>query len=127
MKEHTAMIQPPRLACDFNKRLLTAALWLITAMILPISVIAQEPQPRETPPPAQAPALSAEEELAQLRKRVAQLSGEVAHLRAELAKLERYKTIDYTRELMLKEEQRVRDLQKELIDIGAKEIPLQKR
>jgi uncharacterized protein YlxW (UPF0749 family) len=121
------MIQTLRLACDFNKHLLTAAFWLITAIILPISVIAQEPQPKETPPPAQTPALSAEEELTQLRKRVAQLSGEVAHLRAELAKFEQYKTIDYTRELMLKEEQRVRELQKELIDIGAKETALQKR
>jgi predicted nucleic acid-binding Zn-ribbon protein len=56
-----------------------------------------------------------------------QLSTQVGVLRAEIAKLERYKNIDYTRELMLKEEQRVRELQKELIDIGDKETALQKR
>jgi len=35
------------------------------------------------------------------------LQAPLAGIRAELAKLERYKTIDYTRELMIKEEQRI--------------------
>ena len=121
------MIQTAKLTSCCNKRLLTAALWCIAAIILTGSATAQESQPKEAAPPAQATATSPEEELAKLRKQVAQLSGEVSRLRAELAKLERYRTIDYTRELMLKEEQRVRDLQKELIDIGAKEATLQKR
>ncbi len=121
------MIQTAKLTSCCNKRLLTAALWCIAAIILTGSATAQESQPKEAAPPAQATATSPEEELAKLRKQVAQLSGEVSRLRAELAKLERYRTIDYTRELMLKEEQRVRDLQKELIDIGAKEAALQKR
>jgi hypothetical protein len=89
-------------------------------------------RPRTQNPPSRSrrrrrPAPSPEEELAKLRKQVAQLTIEVGRLRAELAKLERYKTIDYTRELMLKEEQRVRELQKELVENAAKETVLQKR
>jgi peptidoglycan hydrolase CwlO-like protein len=115
------------LFCYFDKRLATAAFGLIMAMMASTSILAQDPKPADSPAPAQAPTLSADEELAKLRKQVQQLSAEVGRLRAELAKLERYKSIDYTRELMLKEEQRVRDLQKDLIDIGAKETALQKR
>jgi chromosome segregation ATPase len=97
------------------------------ALMLHISIQAQETKPKDAQEPAQASTLSPEEELTKLRKQVQQLSGEVSHLKAELAKLEQYKTIDYTRELMIKEEQRVRDLQKELVDIGARETVLQKR
>ena len=127
------MIQPAadflrnRLFCNFNKYFGATAFLFIAAIILPVSVSAQDPKPAEPQPPAQRPAPSPEEELAKLRKQVAQLTGEVSRLRAELAKLERYKTIDYTRELMLKEEQRVRELQKELVDDAAKETALQKR
>jgi voltage-gated potassium channel Kch len=121
-----AVFSRHRLFCNFNKHFGATAFLFIAAIILPVSVSAQDPKPAE-PPPAQTPALSLEEELAKLRKQVAQLSGEVSRLRAELAKLERYKTIDYTRELMLKEEQRVRELQKELVDNAAKETALQKR
>jgi predicted nucleic acid-binding Zn-ribbon protein len=116
-----------QLSCALNNRLTNAAFLLVMVLILPISILAQDPKPKDAPEPTQASTPSANEELTKLRKQVQQLSGEVIHLRAELAKLERYKTIDYTRELMLKEEQRVRDLQKELIDVGAKETALQKR
>jgi len=116
-----------RLFCKLNKHFGATAFLFIAATILPVSVSAQDPKPAEAQPPAQTSAPSPEEELAKLRKQVAQLSGEVSRLRAELAKLERYKTIDYTRELMLKEEQRVRELQKELVDNAAKETALQKR
>jgi len=110
-----------------NKRLTNAAFLLVMAMMLPISVLAQDPKPTEPPPSPQTPSASAEDELAQLRKQVQQLSTQVNRLQAELAKLERYRNIDYTRELMLKEEQRVRDLQKELVENAAKETALQKR
>ena len=122
-----------RIVADFpgsqisNKGFTIAALLLLITMMLPISILAQDPKPKDAQEPAQAATPSAEEELMKLRKQVQQLNAEVNRLRAELAKLERYKTIDYTRELMLKEEQRVRELQKELIDIGDKEIALQKR
>lgn len=110
----------------FNKRLATAVFGLIMAMMLSSSILAQDTTPKDPPPP-QTSAASADDELTQLRKQVQQLSIQVKRLLAELAKLERYKTIDYTRELMLKEEQRVRELQNELVDIGAKETALQKR
>ncbi|HEX3085956.1 MAG TPA: hypothetical protein VHP99_15595 [Pyrinomonadaceae bacterium] len=122
-----------RIVADFpgsqisNKGFTIAALLLLITMMLPISILAQDPKPKDAQEPAQTATPSAEEELMKLRKQVQQLNAEVNRLRAELAKLERYKTIDYTRELMLKEEQRVRELQKELIDIGDKEIALQKR
>ena len=127
------MIQPAadflrnRLFCKLNRHFGATTFLFIAAIILPVSVSAQDPKPAEPQAPAQTSAPSPEEELAKLRKQVAQLTGEVGRLRAELAKLERYKTIDYTRELMLKEEQRVRELQKELVDDAAKETALQKR
>jgi len=116
-----------RISGVLNKRLTNAAFLLVMAMMLSISVLAQDPKPTDAQAPSQASTPSADEELTKLRKQVQQLSAEVNRLRAELAKLERYKTIDYTRELMLKEEQRVRDLQKELVDAAAKETVLQKR
>jgi chromosome segregation ATPase len=85
---------------------------------------------------AQEPAKSSEaraqtspknDEIDQLRKQVRQLSAEVGRLRAENAKLEKYRQVDYLREQLLKEENRVQALQKELADIGARETSLQNR
>jgi len=121
------MTQVDHLSSVLNQRVTIAVFIIIAATILPISILAQDTRPKDAPEPAQASTPSADEQLTKLRKQVQQLSTEVSRLRAELAKLERYKTIDYTRELMLKEEQRVRELQKELIDIGDKETALQKR
>ena len=85
----------------------------------------QEPTKKESP--RQTSEVTAQERIEQLQKSVAQLSAEVARLRRELAKLEKYRQIDYTRELILKEEDRIRSLQSELADIGAKETVLDKR
>src|SRR5689334_10014856 len=95
-------------------------------------VRAQTPAKQETtttaPTPSPQPAeLTPEEAIIQLEKKVAQLTSEVARLRAELAKLEKYKQIDYTRDLMIKEEDRIRSLQSDLNDIAAKETTLNKR
>ena len=95
-------------------------------------VRAQTPAKKETTTPAPTPSpqpaeLTPEEKIIQLEKRVAQLTSEVARLRAELAKLEKYKQIDYTRDLMIKEEDRIRSLQSDLTDIAAKETALNKR
>ena len=114
-----------RFCVHFNQRLMIAIFVLIAAAILPISILAQNPKPDPQPPQPATP--SADDELTQLRKQVRQLTAEVGRLKADLAKLERYKTIDYTRELMIKEEQRIRDLQKEQIDNAGKETALQKR
>lgn len=91
---------------------------------------AQEQAKKDSPAPAASPQpteLTPEEKIIQLEKKVAQLTSEVARLRAELAKLEKYKQIDYTRDLMIKEEDRLRGLQSELTDIAAKETALNKR
>ena len=95
-------------------------------------VHAQAPAKKETtipsPTPSPQPAeLTPEETIIQLEKKVAQLTSEVARLRAELAKLEKYKQIDYTRDLMIKEEDRIRSLQSDLNDTAAKESALNKR
>ncbi|HYW70764.1 MAG TPA: hypothetical protein VE961_07005, partial [Pyrinomonadaceae bacterium] len=96
-------------------------------LIFPISIWAQDQTPKDTQQPQTAAAASTDDELTQLRKEVRQLRAEVGRLKAELAKLDRYRTIDYTRDLMLKEEQRLRGLQSELNDIGEKETELNKR
>jgi DNA repair exonuclease SbcCD ATPase subunit len=92
------------------------------------AVVAQDSAKKDSPKlTAHGPELTPEEKISQLEKQVAQLKSEVGRLRAELAKLEKYKQIDYTRELMIKEEDRIRSLQAELNDIAAKETALNKR
>lgn len=99
---------------------LAAVVW---GVIQGSTAIAQQPV-RNEPAPAQA---SPNDEIEQLRKSVRQLTAEVAKLRAENARLEKYRQIDYLRDLLIKEEQRVETLQKELLDIGNREVALQKR
>jgi chromosome segregation ATPase len=96
---------------------------LVWSVIQGSTAIAQQPV-RNEPAPAQA---SPNDEIEQLRKSVRQLTAEVAKLRAENARLEKYRQIDYLRDLLVKEEQRVETLQKELLDIGNREVALQKR
>lgn len=117
------MTQPFQLSSGLKNKLTFAALVMLAAILLPAVAHAQDTTSKET---QQSPA-AAGDELTQLRRQVQQLTGQVAQLKADLAKLELYENIDCTRELMLREEQRVRELQKELIDIGAKETALNKR
>jgi chromosome segregation ATPase len=97
------------------------ASWMVCAQV---AAKKDSPAPASSPQPAE---LTPEEKIVQLEKRIAQLSSEVARLRAELAKLEKYKQIDYTRDLMIKEQDRIRSLQSDLTDIAAKETALNKR
>lgn len=76
---------------------------------------------------AQAQGASKNDEVEQLRKTVRQLTAEVTRLKADNAKLEKYRQVDYLREQLMKEEQRVESLQKDLTDIGAREMALQRR
>jgi peptidoglycan hydrolase CwlO-like protein len=85
---------------------------------------AQEPA-RNWAAPAQAAPKN--DDIDQLRKMVRQLGAEVSRLKAENARLEKYRQVDYLREQLLKEEQRVESLQKELADIGSRETSLQNR
>lgn len=100
------------------------ALMMLLCVGLPALVLAQEDNKG---PGAQPQNSSKDDELERLRKSVQQLGAEVTRLRAEVAKLERYRQVDYLRDLLVKEEQRTEALQKELIDMDAKETVLQKR
>jgi chromosome segregation ATPase len=92
-----------------------------------VFVTAQEPKPKTDQASPPTSATSAETDIDKLRKLVAQLSAENARLKAENAKLEKYRQVDYVRELLLKEEQRVESLQRELTDSFSREASLQKR
>lgn len=96
---------------------------LVCGVVQGASAIAQEV--KNEPAPIQTPTNN--DELAELRKLVRQLNAEVARLKAENAKLEKYRQVDYLRDQLTKEEQRVVSLQKELTDIGVRETSLQKR
>lgn len=103
------------------------ALIIVAFFAVAIDVQNQEASPKNDQPPAQATPTSLNDELEKLRKRVAQLSAEVDRMRAEIARLDKYRQIDYTRDQMTKEEDRIRALQKELVDLSARETPLRKR
>ena len=92
-----------------------------------VGVRAQETSPKTEPAPDADKATSLSEELDKLRKRLTRLSAEVDRMRAEIAKLDRYRQIDYTRDQITKEEDRIRALQKDLVELSAKETPLRKR
>ncbi|HYX27264.1 MAG TPA: hypothetical protein VE863_01760 [Pyrinomonadaceae bacterium] len=116
-----------RSCCGLKKQLATAVFVVVAIIMLPPAIQAQDQTRKDPTQPPQSSAPSADDEIAQLRKQVRQLSAEVSRLKSDLVRFQRYQTIDYTRELMIKEEQRVRDLQNELADIAAKETALQKR
>jgi uncharacterized small protein (DUF1192 family) len=119
-----------RLGKSLVKPLAVSAITIVFGCTASRTICAQEPAKKDSPARASSPQtaeLSPEEKIIQLEKRVAQLTSEVARLRAELAKLEKYKQIDYTRDLMIKEEDRIRSLQSDLTDIATKETALNKR
>ena len=103
------------------------ALIIAVFFAVALDVIAQETAPKTDPPPAQETPTSLNEELEKLRKRLAQLSAEVERMRAEIARLDKYRQVDYTRDQMTKEEDRIRGLQKDLVELSARETPLRKR
>ena len=114
----------------FAKLLTVATIMMMITLTAARIVRAQEPVKKQSAAPANSPQpteLTPEEKIAQLEKQVVQLRSEVARLRAELAKLDKYKRIDYTRDLMIKEEDRIRSLQSDLNDMASKETALNKR
>jgi predicted RNase H-like nuclease (RuvC/YqgF family) len=120
--------KPGHLVNGLTKLVSLGAIALIVSAAATIR--GQEAAKKEPPAQSQTqptPELTPQEQIAQLQKKVAQLTAEVTRLRAELAKLEKYKQIDYTRDLMIKEEDRIRSLQFELSDGAAKETALNKR
>jgi len=121
--------QSTRLWKSLVKPLAFVAITIALACTVSQSVCAQDTAKKDAPVPASSPQpeLTPEEKIIQLEKKVAELTNEVARLRAEVAKLQRYKQIDYTRDLMIKEEDRIRSLQSDLTDIASKETALNKR
>jgi chromosome segregation ATPase len=63
----------------------------------------------------------------QLRKTVQQLTADVDQLKRKVADLDKYRQIDYLRDLLMKEEQRAEALQAQIQDLIEKEAPLQTR
>jgi chromosome segregation ATPase len=63
----------------------------------------------------------------QVRKMAQQLTAEVEPLKKKVAELDKYRQVDYLRDLLVKEEQRAEALQAQLLDISEKEDPLQSR
>src|SRR5262245_35207231 len=103
--------------------IITFALVVFCGAILSSDARAQE-STGQNPPAQTSPK---EDDCEQLRKSARQLSAEVTRLRAENAKLEKYRQVDYLRDLLTKEELRAEGLQRELSDIAARETPLQVR
>ncbi|HMG73416.1 MAG TPA: hypothetical protein VK582_07940 [Pyrinomonadaceae bacterium] len=66
-------------------------------------------------------------ECEQLRKNVQQLTADVDQLKRKVADLDKYRQIDYLRDLLMKEEQRAEALQAQIQDLIEKESPLQTR
>ena len=119
MKSHS--FEPRFRATSVCKSVAQGALLVF---VISTAVVSGQETARTAPPPKPA---SEQDEVEQLRKSVRQLTAEVARLRAEVAKLEKYRQIDYLRDLLLKEEHRADAAQKELIQIGEKELTLQSR
>lgn len=92
-----------------------------------VTANAQDEKPKTDQTPATDPAKPGETELDKLRRLVAQYAGENAKLRADIVKLEKYRQVDYLRDLLMKEENRVLSSQRELADSFSKEASLQKR
>jgi chromosome segregation ATPase len=63
----------------------------------------------------------------QLRRNVQQLNADLDQLKRRVADLDRYRQIDYTRDLLTKEEQRAEALQNQIQDNSDKMAPLQAR
>lgn len=102
------------------------ALIIAAFFAVAINLHAQEAAPKNDQPPAQTtPTL--DEELEKLRKRLAQLSAEVDRMRAEIARLDKYRQVDYTRDQITREEDRIRGLEKDMVELSAREAPLRKR
>ena len=118
----TASSPPKSRALAVFQALIIAAFFVVAN-----DVTAQEAAPKNDQTPAQTTPTSLGDELERLRKRLAQLSAEVDRMRAEIARLDKYRQIDYTRDQMTKEEDRIRAIQKDLVDLSAKETPLRKR
>ncbi len=109
-------------------RTATILKWLTCAAFMGFimsTAIVSAQEANKGPQPTPSPAREDDCELA--RRSLAKLSAEVSKLRAEVAKLERYQQVDYLRDLITKEENRIQAAQKELNDIGTKETSLQKR
>lgn len=114
------MLNPSSWRATIFRSVVSAA---FLGFILSTSAVAQEAN--RNPQPAATPAK--EDDCEQARRSLAKLSTEVNRLRAEVAKLEKYQQVDYLRDLITKEENRIQAAQKELNDIGGKETALQKR
>ncbi len=76
---------------------------------------------------ASAPFAAGQADCDQLRKTVQQLTADVDQLKRKVADLDKYRQIDYLRDLLMKEEQRAEAVQAQIQDVIDKTAPLQRR
>lgn len=99
-------------------------LWAILVCVITLNVSAVYSQ---EPIRKRGESWQASQDCDQVRKMVQQLTAEVEPLKKKVADLDKYRQADYLRDLLVKEEQRSEALQAQLLDISAKEEPLQTR
>jgi hypothetical protein len=98
---------------------------LVCVMFLPLSTVRSKEPARKRDEFRQV--TQDKTDCEQARKALQQLTAEVEPLKKKVADLDKYRQADYLRDLLLKEEQRSEALQAQLLDISAKEEPLQAR
>jgi chromosome segregation ATPase len=98
---------------------------LLIAFATPWAVIATSASRPTQSPQTQTTQNGDENET--LRRRVRELTSEVNRLKQKVAELEKYKQIDYIRDLLTKEEQRAEALQTQLLELSEKEATVQSR
>src|SRR5258708_2957618 len=76
---------------------------------------------------ASAPFAAGPADCDQLRKTVQQLTADVDQLKRKVAELDKYRQIDYLRDLLMKEEQPAEAVQAQIQDVIDKTAPLQRR
>ena len=105
----------------FSGALLCAT--LVCVAFLSAASLRKQAEPRN----ASAPFAADQADCDQLRKTVQQLTADVDQLKRKVADLDKYRQIDYLRDLLMKEEQRAEALQAQIQDATQKEGPLQTR
>jgi len=96
---------------------------LVCFAFLSAASLRKQAEPRN----ASAPFAADQADCDQLRKTVQQLTADVDQLKRKVADLDKYRQIDYLRDLLMKEEQRAEAVQAQTQDIIDKEAPLQRR
>jgi len=112
----------------YAARLIIVSGALPGVMLVCVAFLPAASLPKPTEPRNESAHFAADQtDCDQLRKTVQQLTADVDQLRRKVADLDKYRQIDYLRDLLRKEEQRAEALQAQIQDLLEKEAPLQTR